>query len=526
MKKLLNQKYILVYCLITIIFITVIVFFIGRFESSKTAHVNENISSLEAQIDTTIQSYRLFSEYIYEDLIDNDYVLEKMSLAANGTEAEKDILRDELYDYFEDDYENLHRYDFRQFHFHLPDSTSFLRMHKPDKYGDELSDVRYSIRTVNEEQKFISGFEEGRIFNGYRFVYPLEYNGEHVGSVEVSIALSSVINVLSSIYERDYYFILREDVVNEIVFDDELDNYAKSFISDNFLIDVATSNDTIYHNLIQEDDISAFFSSINKNDLEGMDEMETIGLIHEFNGKNYEVLLYPIENIEGENVSYFISISNETGYEELTSQFRITIAIIFTVYILILTIITIIIRTQLLLRKLSYTDKLTSLDNRRKFEIDFKHEMVHFKRGLQDVSIIMFDIDHFKLVNDAHGHDVGDVVLSEIALLVKTILRRDDYFSRYGGEEFLAMLVGSSSENATKKAEQIRKQVEAYDFGEVGKVTVSLGVYYIEDADLSFEDAVKAVDRAMYYAKEHGRNKVANYNDIGEKEITKINQRE
>jgi|LGOV01.1.fsa_nt_gb diguanylate cyclase (GGDEF)-like protein len=514
MSNSLNKGYVLVYCIITIIFIFVIVFFIGRYESSKTVHVDGQISSLEAQIDTSIQSYRLFSEYIYESLIDNDFVLEKMSLAANGTETEKDLIRDELYDYFEDDYENIHEYDFRQVHFHLPDSTSFLRMHKPDKYGDSLYDIRYSVRTVNEEHIFISGFEEGRIFNGYRFVYPLEYNGEHVGSVEVSIALSSVINVLSSIYERDYCFILREDVVNELVFVDELDNYSQSFISEDFLVDTATFDDTINHNLIPKDEIADFFSSINRSDLEDIDGMEAMGLIHEYNGKSYEVLLYPIENIEGENVAYFISISSETGYEELTSQFRFTLIIIAITYILILAFITIVIRTQILLKKISYTDKLTNIDNRRKFEIDFKREMSHLRKALHDVSIIMFDIDHFKLVNDTYGHDAGDEVLSSIALLVRTIIRKDDYFSRYGGEEFIAMLIGSSSENATKKAEEIRKQVEDYDFGKVGKVTVSLGVYYMKDANLSYEDSIKAVDQAMYYAKEHGRNSVVNYTDI------------
>ncbi len=98
-------------------------------------------------------------------------------------------------------------YDFRQFQFVFPDSTSFLRVHSPARYGDDLYGARYSIRTINEYERIEKGFEEGRTFNGYRYVYPLTYNDQHIGAVEISISLSAVTNVLSELHNNDYCFI-------------------------------------------------------------------------------------------------------------------------------------------------------------------------------------------------------------------------------------------------------------------------------------------------------------------------------
>ena len=120
----------------------------------------------------------------------------------------------------------------------------------------------------------------------------------------------------------------------------------------------------------------------------------------------------------------------------------------------------------------------------------------------------MFDIDHFKSINDTYGHDVGDSVLREISALVRSDIRRSDFFARWGGEEFMVLLPASDMDRAVEAAERLREAVEASDFtGVPRQITSSFGVAMRRPAESS-DEFVKRVDQALYDAKEAGRNQV------------------
>ena len=129
------------------------------------------------------------------------------------------------------------------------------------------------------------------------------------------------------------------------------------------------------------------------------------------------------------------------------------------------------------------------------------------KNMKSDLSIIMFDIDNFKKINDKYGHDIGDVILISIVKLVKKVIRKTDVFARWGGEEFMILAINSNKEQAEILAERIRKTIEFYNFHKAGTVTCSFGVteFMIDD---SLEEFIKRVDIALYDAKEQGKNKV------------------
>jgi diguanylate cyclase (GGDEF)-like protein len=484
-------------------------------ENKKTEYFDISIQEYDSQIDATLESYSHFSSYLFGNIIsEDDYILNLISEAYKSDGATQAIYRQDLYNYLIDDYEFMHDYDFRQFHFHFPDSTSFLRLHSPTKFGDSLYDVRYSIRTVNEYQIEVSGFEEGRIFNGYRYVYPLSYNDEHIGSVEISISLSSVINVLSGLYTTDYCFIISKDVVDNILFDDSLSNYSESFISDKFYTDNACFSDVAKRNLIPRAEFREFFAGVNQSDLDRTDNFEDFGLITNYENNTYEVLFSSIENIEGIKVGYFISIQEETEISEIIKEFSNFVLMSIGLYIIFILISMIFIKNRMQLKTLSNTDRLTGLDNRRKFEIDVNRELGRNKRSNFPLSFIMFDIDYFKEINDTYGHHVGDIVLRELSSLVKSLIRREDYLSRYGGEEFIIMLVGSDEIDAYNKAENLRKVVEQYRFSFEGKIRISLGVFEHSIDGEEFESIIGKVDKAMYHAKETGRNKSVKYSNI------------
>ena len=138
---------------------------------NKTMYLQASNQAYQQQINSAIDLYENFSHYIYSKIIDEE-VLSIMQ-EANTATLNKTLLREELYAYLIEDYHLIQTYDFRQLHFHLTTGESFLRFHQPNQFGDNLLDVRASIRIANEEKRFVKGFEEGKIFNGYRFVYPL-----------------------------------------------------------------------------------------------------------------------------------------------------------------------------------------------------------------------------------------------------------------------------------------------------------------------------------------------------------------
>ncbi|MCM8773497.1 MAG: diguanylate cyclase [Candidatus Omnitrophica bacterium] len=125
-------------------------------------------------------------------------------------------------------------------------------------------------------------------------------------------------------------------------------------------------------------------------------------------------------------------------------------------------------------------------------------------------SLIMFDIDDFKKINDIYGHNAGDFVLREIAKIVKGLIRQEDVFARFGGEEFI-LLVMLNKDIAYKIAERIRKTIEDYEFvfgNEIIKCTISAGVFCVENFGMSTFQWIEAVDKLLYEAKRQGKNRV------------------
>lgn len=157
------------------------------------------------------------------------------------------------------------------------------------------------------------------------------------------------------------------------------------------------------------------------------------------------------------------------------------------------------------IKKLSITDPLTKVHNRLKFTQDSHEEMLRFKRYHETFAILMIDIDLFKEVNDTFGHDVGDHIIVQVARIAKDTLRQTDHFARWGGEEFIALLVNVDREKAYKLAERIRKNIRKVSFENVGSVTVSIGCSLVKEND-RIEDVIKRADNGLYKAKNSGRN--------------------
>ncbi len=159
---------------------------------------------------------------------------------------------------------------------------------------------------------------------------------------------------------------------------------------------------------------------------------------------------------------------------------------------------------------LAVTDPLTELYNRRHFSIIIQKEFAGTQRYNSPISCLMIDVDHFKSINDMHGHSAGDIVLKEIAQLTKNCLRKVDTLARWGGEEFAVLLPRTKKEDAFIVASRILSAISEHRFPNVNKqITVSIGIANIPD--LSFDTAEKLIDAsdiALYEAKRKGRNRI------------------
>ena len=162
---------------------------------------------------------------------------------------------------------------------------------------------------------------------------------------------------------------------------------------------------------------------------------------------------------------------------------------------------------NLALERLSVTDKLTGLFNRVKLDQVLSSEIDRVSRFPQPLSVLMLDIDHFKQVNDQHGHQIGDQVLEQIAGVIMRNTRKIDTVGRWGGEEFLVICPNTDSVGAKKLAENLRIAIAQYEFPLVGRKTASFGVSSFEVNDQA-KDIVARADSALYAAKNGGRNRV------------------
>jgi diguanylate cyclase (GGDEF)-like protein len=169
------------------------------------------------------------------------------------------------------------------------------------------------------------------------------------------------------------------------------------------------------------------------------------------------------------------------------------------------------------LENMALTDGLTSLYNRRYFDMFYENIFNQSSRYGIPLTLIMCDIDHFKKINDTYGHDKGDVVLKEIANILKSNTRKTDIAARFGGEEFMVCLPSTEITSALDVARKIKQMVLKIKMKDIKKVTVSMGVtFYRKEFGSNPKDLLKRLDNLLYEAKNRGRNRIISEDHTGD----------
>ncbi len=282
----------------------------------------------------------------YKDHIKDDILLEYNSIYDKNKELadtiyftiiqDKKVLgyfenkeREKLKNHLWEKYRYLkNRLNIRQLHFHTKDSSSFLRMHRPEKYGDSLKDIRQSVEYVNKHLRPFDSFEEGRILNGFRFVYPVfNKNKKHLGSIEVSFSAKSFIDKYKKLFKKKKInFLISEEVIKNKVFETEQANYIKSPI-EKFYFDKQIlselDNENFSHKKALKEKME--YQYISKQILKGEPFC-----YHFKNNKDLVVFIPLINKING-NVIGSINVAAEDGIiEEINNSFYLFLSILLS----------------------------------------------------------------------------------------------------------------------------------------------------------------------------------------------------
>lgn len=380
--------------------------------------------------------------------------------------------------------------------------------------------------------------EQVKEFNLYRIYYPISLYGELVGYLIIDVNYrhlvkflqSSILGiVLVSLILLGIVFSVDRYVINRIYRNvDTALMLLKQIEKGNFDIPEVHTPEKEFQELfkgikataerLKETSISKeFYLSVINSLSEGLIIVDRFGKILE---ANKYIRNFLNKEVKGEKLYEVLPELYKKVFVEKKKKDRIEVKklgkklyFLFSAteyndyYIITLTDITQMAIYEKKLQELSEKDALTGIYNRRGFEKFLDMEFKLARRYKRPLSLIMFDVDNFKKINDTFGHDVGDEVLKRITEIVKKNIRSTDIFARWGGEEFMILLPETPLEKAKLVAEKLRRAIEKGDFGKVGKVTASFGVTQLKDEDTP-ETFIKRVDQAMYLAKRKGKNRV------------------
>lgn len=470
-----------------------------RIEDIKSAA----IKGFNNEYSITLSIYSEMSDSLFSTIINNKEVLDLFYKGITSEKLEQqNLYRNLLYSSLLPMYNEIIKYNFRQLHFHTDKNISFLRFHKPGRFGDDLTGVRFSVEYVNRFKESIAGFEEGRIYNGYRFVYPLQKDGIHIGTVEISTSMLAIITILSDRFNIPSQFILRKDIMDMKVFESEQSNYIEWPLDSRFVLDKEISMkypDSFVYDFDFKEEIIKCLDLCN---------YDPFAVYHNSWENNTMILVLPILNFENEVVGYLLSYRTYNELKLNKQSFLTVSGSILSLFIIMVIFGVYYYKSQKKIKKSADFDYLTDIYMRRVLIERLDVEIERYKRYKSIFSIILFDVDKFKNINDTFGHSYGDYVLKEITKSIKSKIRKSDTFGRYGGEEFILILPETSLENAAIVAEEIRITIENLKLNTVGRVTISSGVQEFNSENKDSLTLIYNADEKLYKAKELGRNRV------------------
>ena len=453
-----------------------------------------------------------------------------VNLEGGGAGAERAAeARQTLYEFVSPSWIRLMgQYDARQLHFHLgPGSLSFLRVHKPDKFGDRMDDIRHIIVDSYKHQEAKTGFEVGRVYAGLRGVTPVwtttgDGQRELIGVLEVGTSYQTLLEKISRQTGVEMMVLLKQELVHQSMWPESIRKRIVKLSADS----------SCYVEALSKPQVAEIVQTCERFD-NYRTQLRTFTLEHA--GKAYALTHFPHYDYKGsvegrrQQAGMIIMLTDITEVVAAhETQFKVNLIYALGGFVVIELLLYLgmiygsrkvnalvdqqteeIHQLKEFYKERSERDGLTGLYNHRCFNERLEQEMNRSGRTRSPLCLLMFDLDNFKSINDRFGHIAGDSVLESIALLVEEIVRSSDFAGRYGGEEFVVALLDTELSGAVTIAQRLVQRIaDCRCPGLSGQqVTASAGVA-LWDGRESLSSLIRNADMALYQAKLKGKNRV------------------
>ena len=480
-----NKLKIVIFIFIYIIlsFLSGLYFYIDR-ENRLNLYLSQKIDTLRSEYRAAKNSFKKLSDFTYDEIMSNKAFLHTfLQYQKHQASAQK------LYNILLPHYRILQKY-----------SINYLAIQ--DSLGHTIIDMPKVPNTLKPKKtKIFSNLTNTNILL-ITFHKQIYYKNSLLGFYKSAVSYNVIKKELEYLFKKHYEYIIKKDAISKSIF--RYGNY--SFIQSDISKDYFYEKSGLSDSATESKSLITQLDNQIKNTIDlKLRKKRSFAIVTSFNNNYYIVTFLPINNKKF--IGYLLSYSKDNTIPTFNVTFWQNILLSNIIIIIILLFIYHTLQMKTKFEILAITDKLTKLYNRHKFYEIATNEIERSKRYKRPLSLIIFDIDHFKKINDTYGHDIGDYVLQELAKLIKKHIRKQDFAFRWGGEEFIILLPETDAQGAMKLAEKLRHIIESHKFKKVGQVTISLGVTEYSSSDKDIDEVVKRADNALYLSKKNGRNR-------------------
>nr|WP_321267086.1 diguanylate cyclase [uncultured Sulfurimonas sp.] len=458
---------------------------------------NKNLIEIDIAYKSILDTYLLVAKKHFYDLGKNEKALELLFKFKYADAKDKPLIRGEFFRLLYRDYEVLTEYNIRQFHFHTHDAKSLLRFHLPYYSGDSLKDIRTSVRVANSEFKIMSGFEGGKVFPGYRYVFPIINKGEHLGSVEFSISFDGIERKLKTILPFEAHeIIMSKAVTYDKVFKDYRDFFVQSLFSKDYYLEnseISRVTEKVEDNPLVNR--LSLLAKESKNFDKKLQQKKSFSIPVTVQNRGYVVTFMAFKDIDGIDAGYIVSYAKLQEIVEIQNRYKnIMFAGFFIAALLFALIIIILFQIK---ENQEYTLKL------KKF-ID-----------IQDSIVILTDGKKFKFANkkffDFLQYADIDDFLSKHSCICDLFIYNENFFSlanvKAGEKNWVESLLNLSGRN--RIVSMLDKTSMPHAF------TVSINKYDKVDYIINFSDISDAMSEKLQLQKQISRDQLTKaYNRV------------
>jgi diguanylate cyclase (GGDEF)-like protein len=465
----------------------------------------ESIDQMQAAVNSTVEVYGRLAEMAFDETTHRPEIRE-LYRKAQGSQGpgERAFWRGTLARQLEPSFRKFAYYQLRLLNLVQPDGTVFLRMHAPDQYGDNLLPASRLQAEALENRAPARGFEIGTTHSLYLYSFPLFLGNAFLGSAEFGLSSSAVLAQMKKQFPGHYTILLRKDILDPLLLPGTEEKFSPFSLSGKFYEDLQARDLPDPMADPDPETQALILEKVGENASSALDRGGSFTLFTQVNGAPYSASFLKIPG----NIGYIVALNWNPKARDL-QQLALTVGILMAgLFLIFAAFLRQGIRHHEKLLEEAMYDALTGGLKQARFDGVASREFSMAQRFNMPLSLVIFDLDHFKHINDHYGHLKGDAVLRATGATVIRNIRRVDYFFRWGGDEFLIVLPNTNLDGALCAAEKIRALMENLKPEGVEGISISAGVAQMNENDTDLRAVMKRADEALYRVKEKGRNNV------------------